>query len=94
MYNPFRDYFHVLVFPNTNHCPTLGFQSLVRIVVALAIAQYLLSPPFGIRLWPSPMNWTPVPKAAIQENSYAPRGECNIRRPLQALQQFQMHPET
>jgi hypothetical protein len=81
----------LFVLPETEHCPTGGFQKRVGISVAADVVVKLLSPPLGIRLRPGSVLRTAMPKAAVNEYGYFGADErqvspstCRRERPVDA----------
>lgn len=54
--------------PESQHCPPGGSKCVIGVSVSALIGLNLLAPPPGIRLRPSPVLWTAMPKAAVNKN--------------------------
>jgi hypothetical protein len=60
----------ILVFPDSQDCPSCIGQSPIRIAITPEIRIQLLFPPIAICFGPSSMNGTPMPKASVDENRH------------------------
>jgi hypothetical protein len=77
----------IFVSPDSDHIPAHGSETSVGIRVPRAVRLYLLSPKFGITLGPRGVLWTPVPKAAVHENSDAGTGKYDVGNATRLRQQ-------
>jgi len=64
--------------PDTNRYPTSVFQVPVGVCIACPVLLDLRTPEVRIGLGPGPVNWAPVPEAAVDENGNPRRTECHI----------------
>jgi len=81
----------VLALPYTQGQPTRLSKSSIGIAVALSVPFELVPPPLCIRLRPSGVFWTSVPKAAIDEDGNSSPGKDDISLPADFLDRPPMH---
>jgi hypothetical protein len=84
----------LLMFPYTNDGPTEFDKSPIGVSIACDICFDLVTPPFGIVLWPSAVDWTSMPETAVNKNSHARHREGDVDGTPRCLQQALVQSET
>jgi hypothetical protein len=78
----FRDYLlRILMFPVPQYSPSLTYQSIVSVVVALDVSSQFLLPPFPICSRHCAVIGAAMPITSVDENGYLPPREEDVCSP-------------
>jgi hypothetical protein len=69
------------MFPDSNHSPTRRVKSRISVLIAETIGLDFLAPEVGVCGRPGGVLWTPVPKAAIDEDDHSCGAEHYVGPP-------------